>query len=222
MTSFSLPERPSVTSTFVFTDIEGSSRHWDLEPEATAEALRVHDELLTEVMTRHGGQVFKHTGDGVGAAFALTADALAAAAEAQGQIQRTAWPTSGPLRVRMGVHTGEAEPRRGDYFGPAVNRAARLCGLGDGGHILVSAATQVLVDGLMPAGCELRYVADVHLRGCPMTKGSSSSSTTTCRRPASCWRRPRNVGRSDQIVVRSSDGSSTSTRSRPPCATPDW
>jgi predicted ATPase/class 3 adenylate cyclase len=172
VTSSAIHDGPAtVTATFVFTDIEGSSRQWDLEPDAMAEALRLHDDLLTEVIARHGGTVFKHTGDGVGAVFAEPADALAAAADAQAELQRTGWPTSTPLRVRMGIHTGEAEPRRGDYFGHAVNRVARLCELGDGGHVLVSAITHHLVRDAQPPGCELRYVADVHLRGMSEAEG---------------------------------------------------
>lgn len=173
-----------MTSTFVFTDIEGSSRQWDVEPEAMAEALRVHDDLLTDVIARHSGNVFKHTGDGVGARFPRPEDALAAAAAAQAALQRTEWPTSSPLRVRMGIHTGEAEARRGDYFGHAVNRVARLCALGDGGHVLVSATTQLLVRESMPPGCELRYVADVHLRGMSESEGVFQLFHTALATPA--------------------------------------
>ena len=160
-----------MTSTFLFTDIEGSSRQWDLEPDAMAEALRVHDDLLTSAITACGGEVFKHTGDGIGAVFAVAGEALTAAAEAQARVQRTVWPTAAPLRIRIGIHTGDAEPRRGDYFGPAVNRVARLCALGDGGHILVSAATKAILRGELPPGCDLRYVADVHLRGMSEAEG---------------------------------------------------
>ncbi len=124
--------------TFLFTDIEGSTRLWDEHPEAMKEALARHDEILRACLDAHGGFVFSTGGDGVAAAFQRSGDGVAAAAAAQRRLQAEAWPASAPLRVRMGLHTGETQERDGDYFGPPVNRAARVMGAGHGGHIIVS------------------------------------------------------------------------------------
>jgi predicted ATPase/class 3 adenylate cyclase len=130
---------PSGTVTFLFTDIEGSTRRWETDPETMSAALVVHDEVLSSAIEAHGGWLFKHTGDGVCAAFSVARAAVDAAVEAQ---RRLALP------VRMGAATGEAEERDGDYFGPALNRAARVMEAGHGGQILVAASTASLVDGV--------------------------------------------------------------------------
>ena len=140
--------------TFVFTDLEGSTRLWEEFPDAMREALARHDELLRSAVTQHRGTVVKMTGDGVHAVFSSASDALAAAAEAQRSISAESWDATGPLRIRVGVHTGEAELRDADYYGPAVNRAARLMAAARGGQILVSLATEELArdrldDGLV-------------------------------------------------------------------------
>jgi predicted ATPase/class 3 adenylate cyclase len=136
---------PSGTVTFLFTDIEGSTRLWESVPEAMAAALARHDEILRAAITTHGGFVFSTGGDGVAAAFGRAADAVAAAVLAQGQIGAEAWPHAATIRVRMGLNTGEVEERGGDYFGPAVNRAARIMAAGHGGQVLLSATTAALV-----------------------------------------------------------------------------
>jgi predicted ATPase len=130
--------------TFVFTDLEGSTRLWEQHPEGMQLALARHDELLRTAIARHDGRVVKTTGDGVHAVFASARDALRAAADAQRAIATEQWERTGALRIRVGVHTGEAEPRDGDYYGPAVNRAARLMAAAHGGQILVSLATEEL------------------------------------------------------------------------------
>jgi predicted ATPase len=129
----------SGTPTFLFTDIEGSTRRWERDPEAMESALATHDEVLRSAIEVNGGRLFKHTGDGVCAAFASARSALDAAVEAQ---RRLALP------VRMGVASGEAEERGGDFFGPPLNRAARVMAAGHGGQILVAASTAALVDGV--------------------------------------------------------------------------
>jgi predicted ATPase len=129
----------------LFTDIEGSTRLWESVPEAMAAALARHDEILRAAITTHGGFVFSTAGDGVAAAFGRAADAVAAAVLAQGQIGAEGWPHGAAIRVRMGLNTGEVEERGGDYFGPAVNRAARIMAAGHGGQVLLSAATAGLV-----------------------------------------------------------------------------
>ena len=139
--------RPSGTVTFLFTGIEGSTRLWDEHPEAMRAALVRHDQLLRASIAAHGGQVFSTGGDGVAAAFQRAADGVAAALEAQRQLQTEVWPEATPLRVRMGLHTGETQERDGDYFGPPVNRAARVMAAGHGGHIIVSDIVAALVRG---------------------------------------------------------------------------
>ena len=108
------------TLTFLFTDIEGSTRLWDAAPEAMRAALARHDEILRGPIERHGGYVFSTGGDGFGAAFGRAGDAFDAAREAMDQLGAETWPDRAPIRVRMGLHTGEAEERDGDYFGPAL------------------------------------------------------------------------------------------------------
>jgi predicted ATPase/class 3 adenylate cyclase len=139
---------PSGTVTFLFTDIEGSTRLWEAAPKAMRTALARHDEVLRGPIERHGGYVFSTGGDGFGAAFGRAGDALDAAREAMGQLGAETWPDRAPIRVRMGLHTGEAEERDGDYFGPAVNRAARLMAVAHGGQVVCSDVTAGLVEGV--------------------------------------------------------------------------
>jgi predicted ATPase/class 3 adenylate cyclase len=135
-----LVQPPTGTVTFLFTDIEGSTRLWEERPEEMRAALAEHDGIVRGAIETHGGYVFSTGGDGFAAAFARASDAVNAAAEAQ--VGLAGHPT---IRVRMGVHTGEAQERDGDYFGPPVNRAARIMAAGHGGQVLVSAATAELV-----------------------------------------------------------------------------
>ena len=108
-----MPEMPTGTVTFLFADLEGSTRLWDEHPEAMKAALARHDEILRAAVEARGGRVVKWTGDGCLASFGTAMDALVAAVEAQRGLGREPWSETGPLRVRMGVHTGEAEsPRR--------------------------------------------------------------------------------------------------------------
>jgi predicted ATPase len=133
--------------TFLFTDIEGSTRLWEHEPAAMRAALARHDAIVQRAIEAHGGYVFATGGDGSAAAFARPPDAIAAAESAQAKLHGEAWPDGAALRVRMGVHTGVVEERDGDYFGPAVNRAARIMAIGHGGQILCSSVTAGLLDG---------------------------------------------------------------------------
>jgi predicted ATPase/class 3 adenylate cyclase len=128
--------------TFLFTDIEGSTRLWDLHPQAMRKALSDHDELIHKIVEAHGGKVFKHTGDGALAVFGVAADALTASAELARRIGETVHPDIGPLKIRIAVHTGEAEERDDDYFGPALNRTSRLLSVAHGGQVLVSLVTE--------------------------------------------------------------------------------
>jgi class 3 adenylate cyclase len=130
---------PSGVVTFLFTDVEGSTRRWENDADAMRAALAAHDEVLRRVIKAHGGFMFKHTGDGVCAAFASPSCAVDAAVAAQHSLE---------LPVRMGIATGEAELRGSDYFGAVLNRAARVMAAGDGGQILLVESTAVLLSGV--------------------------------------------------------------------------
>ncbi len=132
-------ERPSGTVTFLFTDIEGSTLRWERDAEAMRVALAAHDDLLRDVVERHGGWVFKHSGDGVCAAFGSAQAAAEAAVDTQRSLE---------LPVRMGLCTGEAESRDDDYFGQPLNRAARIMSAAHGGQILAGASTASMLYGI--------------------------------------------------------------------------
>jgi predicted ATPase/class 3 adenylate cyclase len=151
---------PSGTLTFLFTDIEGSTRLWQLDESAMRNAVARHDMLVRKVIADLGGTVFSGTGDGVAAVFGSASSAVKAALAAQAQLAEQAWPTPDPVRVRMGLHTGEAECRDGDYFGTTVNRAARVMAVGHGGQVLCSSATASLVE----AGTSLVDLGEHRLR----------------------------------------------------------
>jgi predicted ATPase len=125
--------------TFLFTDVEGSTRRWEADAEGMRVALAAHDEVLCKAIEAHGGWLFKHTGDGVCAAFASPRSAVDAAVAAQRELE---------LPVRMGIATGEAELREGDYFGAVLNRAARVMAAGHGGQILLADSTAGLLSGV--------------------------------------------------------------------------
>jgi class 3 adenylate cyclase len=141
-----------VTVTFLFTDIEGSTRLWETDPEGMRRAVAGHDRTLRTVIESHGGLVFSTGGDGFGAAFSRAGDAVAAAVEAQGALGEESLVEGGTLRVRMGLHAGEVEQRDGDYFGTEVNRAARLMAVAHGGQTVCSATVADLVGADLPAG----------------------------------------------------------------------
>ncbi|MCX6021616.1 MAG: AAA family ATPase, partial [Chloroflexi bacterium] len=155
---------PVGTVTFLFTDIEGSTRRWDQFPEAMSVALARHDALLRTAIERHDGHVFKTIGDAFCAAFATATDALDAALDAQLEIQAETWGEVGPIRVRMALHTGAAEERDGDYFGPPLNRVARVLSTGYGAQTLLSQTTYDLVRDSLPAGVSLLDMGDHRLK----------------------------------------------------------
>ena len=144
--------QPTGTVTFLFTDIEGSTRLWDEHPVVMPEVLGRHDAIVRAAIGAHGGFVFSTGGDGVGAAFQRAGEAVAAAVDSQRVLQAESWPAGVSLRVRMGVHTGEAQERDGDYFGPPLNRAARLMGAARGGQVAVSGTTVEVIG--QPVGWE--------------------------------------------------------------------
>ena len=146
-----LAELPSGTVTFLFTDLGGSTRLWEEHPDAMRDALARHDEILREAIAAHDGHVVKTTGDGVHASFATARDGVEAAVVSQLALGAEVWEITGPLRVRMGLHTCEAELRDGDYYGSSVNRAARVMSVAYPGQVLCTQATADLVrEGLPP------------------------------------------------------------------------
>jgi predicted ATPase/class 3 adenylate cyclase len=147
---------PSGTVTLLFTDVEGSTRLWEAEPELMAQALRRHDEMLRRAIGQAGGFVFKTVGDAFCAAFATPQAALQAVLAAQQALAAERWATRRPIRVRMSLHTGVCEERDNDYFGPVVNRAARLEAVAHGGQVLVSGATAELLSETVGEGVTLR------------------------------------------------------------------
>ena len=159
-----MAELPSGTVTFLFTDLEVSTRLWDEEPDAMRGALARHDELLRDVIEGRNGHVVKGRGDGVHAAFATADDAVVAAIEAQRAIGAEPWAVSEPLHVRIGIHTGVAELRDDDYFGSSVNRAARLQDVAHGGQIVCSAATADLAREMLSEGVSLTDLGEHRLR----------------------------------------------------------
>ncbi|MEX1009626.1 MAG: adenylate/guanylate cyclase domain-containing protein [Acidimicrobiia bacterium] len=154
----------SGTVTFVFTDLEGSTRLWEECPDTMQQALARHDALLRAAIVEHNGQIVKTTGEGVHAVFGSAHDALAAAAVAQRTISEESWETTGPLRVRIGIHTGDAELVDQDHDGPAVNRAARLMAAARGGQILVSLATEELARDALDDGLSFIDLGEHRLR----------------------------------------------------------
>jgi predicted ATPase/class 3 adenylate cyclase len=162
-----MPNLPTGTVTFLFTDIEGSTRLWQGQPAAMAAALARHDAILRAAVAAHRGHVIKTTGDGLHAVFVAAPAALAATIDAQRALRAETWPAPVAIRVRMGLHTGSAEERDGDYFGTAVNRAARLMAAGHGGQILLSQATADLARDALPAGAGLVDLGAHRLRDLP-------------------------------------------------------
>jgi class 3 adenylate cyclase len=143
---------PSGVVTFLFTDVEGSTRRWEADADGMRAALAAHDEVLRNAIEAHGGFMFKHTGDGVCAAFASPKSAVDAAVAAQQALE---------LPVRIGVATGEAELRGADYFGAVLNRAARVMAAGHGGQILLADSTAILLTGVDLLDLGLRRLRDL-------------------------------------------------------------
>src|SRR5579863_7459246 len=159
-----MPDLPTGTVTFLFTDIEGSTTRWEHNPEAMREAIARHDALLRSVITVHGGFVFKMMGDAVYAVFAVATDALAAAVAAQQAVNAEQWGEVGSLRVRMALHTGAAQSRDQDYFGPTLNRVARVLSTGYGGQVLLTTVTQELTRDSLPAGVTVKDLGEHALK----------------------------------------------------------
>lgn len=127
--------------TFLFSDIESSTRAWELHPDAMPAALARHQAAVRAAVAEYGGTVVKDTGDGLFAVFPCARAGVMAAVLAQRELKALSWRQTGPLRARMGLHTAEAEPEHGDYHGVPVNRCARIMGVAHGGQVLVSETT---------------------------------------------------------------------------------
>jgi predicted ATPase/class 3 adenylate cyclase len=155
---------PSGLVVFLFTDIEGSTMRWEAHREAMQQALRRHDEILRDAIETHGGHVFKTIGDAFCAAFATMPEALSSAVAAQRRIAGEDWSAVGGLRVRMALHAGETDERSGDYFGPVVNRVARLLATGHGGQVLLSGVAADVAVASLPDGVTLRHLGMLPLK----------------------------------------------------------
>ncbi len=164
LTSPSSSLLPSGTVTFLFTDIEGSTERWETHRASMKGALERHDELLNTAIESNGGSIFKKMGDAYCAAFRTAPEALRAALDAQLAIGKQDFSAVNGLRVRMALHSGYADERDGDYFGPTVNRVARLLAIGHGGQVLVSAAASDLAQAELPSGANLRELGAHRLK----------------------------------------------------------
>jgi class 3 adenylate cyclase len=160
-------ELPQGILTFLLTDIEGSTPLWERHGAAMGTAVARHQELIARAVAAHGGRVIKTQGEGDStlSVFARASDAAAAALAMQRALDRARWPEGITLPTRAALHTGEAELRDRDYFGQALNRAARLRGLGRGGQVLLSRATAELVADQLPGGARLVDVGSHLLKG---------------------------------------------------------
>ncbi|MGE2722215.1 BTAD domain-containing putative transcriptional regulator [Mycolicibacterium celeriflavum] len=172
--SLEVPQSQQLTTvtravTFLLTDIEGSTAAWESDADAMATALARHDEMVEQVVTSRGGRLIKTRGEGDAtfSVFDRPSAAAAAAIELQEAIAHEAWQLTDPMRIRVALHTGEVEFRDGDYFGRAVNRAARLRSLATGGQILCSGATAELVIDSLPDDVVLADLGTRRLRNLP-------------------------------------------------------
>jgi class 3 adenylate cyclase len=157
---------PVGTLTFLMTDVESSTRAWDASPSSAKAALERHDRIVLEQVERNQGQVVEsgREGDSVLAVFRQASDAVACALDAQRSLQRANWPVDVDIRVRIAVHTGEADLRSSHYIGAPLYRCARLMAAAHGGQVLVSRATEELVADGLPDGASLRDLGPHRLR----------------------------------------------------------
>ena len=152
------------TATFLFTDIERSTEMWERHRDKMPRALERHDTVLRDVIGACGGKVFKEVGDSFHAVFADAARAVEAAMAIQRSLSAESWETPEPIRVRVALHSGDSEQRDGDYFGPTLNRTARILSAGHGGQILLSQSVERLVLDRFPEGAALRDLGERRLK----------------------------------------------------------
>src|SRR6266542_5025371 len=158
------PNGSTRTFAFLFTDLAGSTQLWERFPDAMKGALPRHDAILREAIEGSGGRVVKTTGDGMMAVFESAVDGVTASLAAQQDLAAERWAETGALRVRMGLHAGEAEKRGDDYFGPTVNRTARIMSAGHGGQVLLSASAAALSADRLPNGVTLQDLGEHRLK----------------------------------------------------------
>src|SRR5262249_53008974 len=156
---------PSGTVTFLLTDIEGSSRHWEYDVDAMQAVVARHDQLLSDGIGECSGTIVKkgEDGDSLLAGFRHAIDAVVAACRIQRALLAEPWTTSAPIRVRMALHTGDAKPQEGDYVAPALALGARMRASGHGGQILLTQATHDLIRDALPEGVQLLDLGEYRL-----------------------------------------------------------
>jgi predicted ATPase/class 3 adenylate cyclase/Tfp pilus assembly protein PilF len=159
-----MPEYPSGTVAFLFTDIEGSTRRWELHQQAMWLAVERHFALMREAIHAQHGVLFKTIGDAVQAAFPDVPGAVNAAIAAQAALRKEDWGELGPLRVRMAIHVGEATPRDGDYLAPVLNRLARVLSTGYGDQVLLTEAARTIAVSVLPPSFDLLDLGAHRLR----------------------------------------------------------
>ncbi len=155
---------PVGTITFLFSDIEGSTRLWEKHPVAMGDSLALHDKILRDAIEANDGYIFKTVGDAFCAAFHTAGAGLVAAVDAQRNLANTNWNETGPLRVRMAIHAGSAELRDGDYYGNPLNRVARILAAAHGGQVLISLPVEELVRDTLSITIGLRDLGERRLR----------------------------------------------------------
>lgn len=165
-------ELPTGIITYLFTDVEGSTRLWQQYPEEMKTVMASHDALLGSIVDRHGGVVVRSRGEGdsLFSVFASASDSVAAACDMQQTLLHETWPADIPIRVRMSLNTGEAELREHDYYGTAVNRCARLRSIAHAGQVVVSSTTAGLVRDTLPEGTSLLDLGFHSLKDLPGTE----------------------------------------------------
>jgi predicted ATPase/class 3 adenylate cyclase/Tfp pilus assembly protein PilF len=159
-----MAQLPTGTVTFLFTDIEGSTRLWEEHPMRMKAALARHDAILREAIAANGGYIFKRIGDAFCAAFDTAPQGVDAAIAAQRALYKEEWGEVGSLKVRMALHTGAAQEREGDYLGPTLDRITGLLPVGHGGETLLSMATEQLIADQLPTGVTLQDMGERRLR----------------------------------------------------------
>ena len=196
---------PTGVVTFCCSDIEGSTALWESHPEAMAEALVRHDELIADAVEARGGSLIKSMGEGDStvSVFDSAPAAVEAALAANRTLTAEEWPPGIRIAARWGIHTGEAERRDADYYGPSVNLAARVRAQADGGEILLSSVTSELVAAHLPEGCSLVDLGPHRLKGA---------------RRAGAHPRARGAGRPDAAVGEPSARTAACSRSSPTTA----
>src|SRR4051794_2209718 len=156
---------PAGTVTFLFTDIEGSTKRWEANPAAMQAAFARQEAILRQAIDANGGYAYKMVGDAFQAAFHTAPQALQAAIDGQRALHSEPWPEEiGEIRVRIALHTGVTEERGDDYLGPVLNRVARLLSAGHGGQVLITLATAELVRDTLPSEVSLLDMGEHRLK----------------------------------------------------------